>query len=120
MVAKSHETPRASVGLFDALTFGLPREKAAGFETGDRLVLYTDGVLGLRQPDGSELGDAGLRETLRAAMGRPLEESTRSLFADLRAKHEAHPEDDLLIVLVDLHGGAFAPQVQPKTPGSAG
>ncbi len=106
------------VGLFDALTFGRPREKAASFETGDRLVLYTDGVLGLRQPDGSEMGEAGLRQALRGAMERPLEESTRSLFADLQAKHEAHPDDDLLIVLVDLHDGASVAQAQPKTLGS--
>jgi len=107
------------VGLFDALTFSLPQEKAAGFETGDRLVLYTDGVLGLRQPDGSEMGEAGLRETLRAAMERPLEEATARLFAGLRAKHEAHSDDDLLMVLVDLQGGASARRVQPKTPTSA-
>lgn len=105
------------VGLFDALTFGRPREKAASIETGDRLVLYTDGVLGLRQPDGSELGEAALLETLRAAMECSLEESTPSLFVNLRAKHEAHPEDDLLIVLVDLHGGASAPG-RSRTPGT--
>lgn len=102
------------------MTFGLPHEKAAGFETGDRLVLYTDGVLGLRQPDGSELGEGGLRETCRDAMERPLGETTAGLFADLRAKHEGHPEDDLLIVLLDLHGGASGPQAQPKKTGSAG
>jgi sigma-B regulation protein RsbU (phosphoserine phosphatase) len=104
------------VGLFEAKTFGIPRTKAMAFEIGDRLVLYTDGVLGLRQADGSELGEAGLHETMRAAMGRPLEESTRNLFADLSAKHEARPEDDLLVVVLDLHGGASAPQVQPVEP----
>jgi starch phosphorylase len=41
-------------------------------------------------------------------------------YSGMRAKHEAPPEDDLLIVLVDLHGGASAPQAQPKAPGSAG
>jgi sigma-B regulation protein RsbU (phosphoserine phosphatase) len=108
------------VGLFEAEAFGIPRTKAMAFEIGDRFVLYTDGVLGLRQPDGSELGEAGLHQTLRDAMERPLGESTASLFADLKTKHEAHPEDDLLIVLVDLHGGASAPRAQPAKPGSAG
>ena len=55
---------------------------------------------------------------MRAAMERPREESTRNLFADLSAKHEARPEDDLLVVVLDLHGGASAPEVQPVEPGS--
>jgi serine phosphatase RsbU (regulator of sigma subunit) len=97
------------VGLFDPEIFGRPRTKSAAIEAGDRLVLYTDGVLQLRAADGAELGEAGLREAVQSLPERLDEEAPQQLFARLRALHEAHPADDLLLMLIDLHGGAGRP-----------
>ena len=103
------------VGLFEPDFFGRPRAKTASFEMGDKLVLYTDGALGLRRPDGSELGEVGLREAFRGVLEVTTEESVKALFERFKTLHEAHPIDDLLVMIIDLHGGGSG-TAEPAAP----
>ncbi|MFM2070867.1 MAG: hypothetical protein RLZZ623_1130 [Actinomycetota bacterium] len=68
-------------------------------QPGDLLVLYTDGVVEARDPDGSLFGDDRFGELLQQLRGRPAEEVVEGIYAELdRYSHGAPQLDDITIV----------------------
>ncbi|HEX8002816.1 MAG TPA: SpoIIE family protein phosphatase [Mycobacteriales bacterium] len=68
-------------------------------ETGDLLVLYTDGVTESRAPDGEQYGDSRLCAVLTAHAGRSADDVVAALVADL-ALWTDDPGDDVALVVL--------------------
>jgi serine phosphatase RsbU (regulator of sigma subunit) len=77
-------------------------------EPGDRLLLFTDGVVENRTPDGEPFGEARLREAFRreCAADRTASETVRQLARTFLAEHEGKTRDDATWVLVEWRGPA--------------
>jgi len=76
-------------------------------EPGDTVVLYTDGVVEARRPDGGFLGLEGLVEFLEreAAAKQPPPETLRRLQRTLLGAEGTVLNDDATVLLVDWSGG---------------
>jgi sigma-B regulation protein RsbU (phosphoserine phosphatase) len=67
------------------------------FRSGDRLLMYTDGITEARGSDGGEFGEHRLREFLIQSNGTELSSALDRLFQQIKT---GTPEDDLTAVLV--------------------
>lgn len=95
------EPENLPVGLFDSKVFGSVKKNVAPVRPGDRLWLFTDGLLGLEE-NNSELGEAGVLELFQALVSTPTPEAERYLSERIKALQRTHSEDDVLSVLVEL------------------
>ena len=89
-------------------------------QPGDTVVLYTDGVVEARGPDGSEFGVDRLVDLLEreASSERAPEEVLRRLVRAV-LDHQGGPlRDDATLVLLRWTGGASTDEVIPVQPGS--
>jgi serine/threonine protein phosphatase PrpC len=89
-------------------------------QPGDTVVLYTDGVVEARGPDGSEFGVDRLVDLLEreASSERAPEEVLRRLVRAV-LEHQGGPlRDDATLVLLRWTGGTSADEVIPVQPGS--
>lgn len=77
-------------------------------EPGDTVVLYTDGVVEARLPDGGMLGVAGLVDfvTREAAAHRSPPETLRRLQQVLTSPDVVRLDDDATVLLVEWRGGS--------------
>ncbi len=82
------------IGAFDDVRIG---ELDVRLDSGDKLVLYTDGVTDIRQPDGTMLGERGLLSLLGAPDQSP-EALVRDLVARLWA--DRPPDDDVALLVL--------------------
>ena len=94
------------VGMFDAETFGTPPKVTLDVHAGDKLMLFTDGMLELRLEDGREFGQDGLTRVFRELIKASSEEAKRLIMEQLKASQAERLEDDMLLVFVDIKGGA--------------
>jgi sigma-B regulation protein RsbU (phosphoserine phosphatase) len=70
-------------------------------ESGDLLVLYTDGLVDLRNSQDEFFGEERIRRAVTGQRDRPLSEIASSLLAEGMAFSNAPcPEDDLTLFLV--------------------
>lgn len=70
---------------------------------GDRMFLYTDGLVDGRDPHGEPFGEKRLMEVLEAEADAPLHELKRSVLAALRSHSaDAHLQDDVSLVAVEV------------------
>lgn len=106
--ADSDQSPPRNLplGVLDETAYSRSRTRLA---RGDAILLYTDGVLEARSPDGRQLGEAGLLRLLRD-LGPPRAET---LLADLAAAIDRHaggagPDDDMTLLL--LRPNSFKPR----------
>ena len=78
-------------------------EQCHQFEYGDRLVLYTDGVVEARDKHGSVYSLKRLQQALQSQWGCSAEQTVQHIFAELESFSSEHgPEDDATIVVMDL------------------
>jgi phosphoserine phosphatase RsbU/P len=70
--------------------------------TGDRVVLYTDGVTEVFDSRGEMLGISGLQEIVREASLAPFAEMKRVILDRVTAWREGPPADDASLVLVEV------------------
>jgi serine phosphatase RsbU (regulator of sigma subunit) len=82
------------IGAFDEVTLG---QLELRLEPGDQLVLYTDGVTDVRQPDGTILGERGLLELLATPC-----RSAEALVGGLvdRLWSDRPPDDDVALLVL--------------------
>lgn len=73
-------------------------EKALPLEPGDRLLLYTDGMLEARNAEGAMFGEESLFKALRGTAGATVAEAADKLIGAVQ--HWAKSQDDDLTVLV--------------------
>ena len=98
---------------------GSPLVRTA-LQPGDTVVLYTDGVVEARRPDGDEFGVDRLADLLEreASSERAPEEVLRRLVRAV-LDHQGGPlRDDATLVLLRWTGGPAADEVIPVQPGS--
>ncbi|HEX6475813.1 MAG TPA: PP2C family protein-serine/threonine phosphatase, partial [Acidimicrobiales bacterium] len=82
------------IGALDEVRIG---ELDVRLDPGDQLVLYTDGVTDVRQPDGTILGERGLLDLLGTSDQSP-EALVRDLVAQLWA--DRPPDDDVALLVL--------------------
>lgn len=100
--------PLLPLGLNRSLTQTL--DAAVGSEQlqpGDMLLLYTDGVIEARSPDGEFFGQEQLVDlvTRNLAAGLPAPETMRRVVHALLAHQAGDLDDDATLMLVEWHGG---------------
>ncbi|MSN25361.1 MAG: SpoIIE family protein phosphatase [Geobacter sp.] len=75
------------------------------FEKGDRLLLYTDGILEAANPQGEFYGSERLMQLLKATADADYQEFLERLFASLRDFGAPDPpDDDCSAIVIDFHG----------------
>ena len=95
------------VDLQPDIPFGMPfptdrKEQSLPLEPGDRLVLFSDGIIEA-QPDGGEMfGLDALADLLEGLRDRPPHEATRVVTQVVRDHRAAHLQNDATIVVIDI------------------
>jgi len=95
-----HREPGTLLGVFDKAEFVAAK---ATYEPGDSLVLFTDGMSEVTNPEGEEFGLARLCETLASSCDRPIQEA----FAGLITQAESFAglagfTDDICLLGIEL------------------
>jgi len=104
---------RARDGRLEALSsWGFPlgvrrrdpfREHAVGFDPGDRLILYSDGLIEALDDDGNPFGFDRFEQVLRACGPKSAEEIKKTLLQSIRKfTRNRPPEDDQTLVVVSF------------------
>jgi serine phosphatase RsbU (regulator of sigma subunit) len=92
----------ALLGLFEGDLLQLS-EEWIGLAAGDRLVLYTDGVVDSLSPAGEAFGEARLKAFLAAHGDQPPRELGDAVFAELTAfQGGAEQFDDMAVLVVEV------------------
>jgi serine phosphatase RsbU (regulator of sigma subunit)/CHASE3 domain sensor protein len=93
------EGPRNRVlGWFDAPGFA---ETECSMRPGDRLVLFTDGFVEAKSPEGELFGEERLEESLLRYAPLPLDQVGEELVADVERFSAGKLDDDLTMLLVE-------------------
>jgi sigma-B regulation protein RsbU (phosphoserine phosphatase) len=78
-------------------------ERLIRMRAGDRLYLYSDGVVEAMDPAGKQFGNIRLLETICRTRSEPLRESVVSLAGAITQWHESErPQDDVSILAVEV------------------
>jgi sigma-B regulation protein RsbU (phosphoserine phosphatase) len=95
------------IGAGGALPY---KQRQLRLAPGDKVLLYTDGVLENRGPSGEPFGRERFDRTLRRAAGLPVEELVPALHAEVRAYlGAARPDDDISILGIEYTGVGVEP-----------
>ena len=86
--------------MLAAFDFASYSDATHHLEPGDRLLLYTDGVVDASNPSGDFFGHDGLRESLRETAGLSASAAADSIIASVR-KWSAKQDDDLTVLVCD-------------------
>jgi phosphoserine phosphatase RsbU/P len=99
----------AENGLLLAAVDGIEySERALPILPGDRIVLYTDGIVEARNQDGKLFGDDALISAIRTSASMAPREAAQEVVRSVQAWARAQ-EDDLTILVCDYAGGQLAP-----------
>lgn len=94
----------AFLGVLEAADLSLT-EEVIDLRPGDRLVLYSDGLIDTFAPDGRRYGQRRLREILGAHGSLPATELRDAVFAELaRYRESAEQYDDMTMLVVEVQG----------------
>jgi sigma-B regulation protein RsbU (phosphoserine phosphatase) len=77
--------------------------KTVAYQAGDRLVLYTDGLVERTDPAGTEYGTRRLQRALRARAALGAAEMLDAILDDVSAYAAGRPaDDDVTLVVAEL------------------
>ncbi len=97
---KLHGSP---VGLFEDGKFSL---KILDVHKGDRIILYTDGLIEFRDLEKNIYGEENLIKSIRRFQDLPAEEFTDKIIASVREwsgfESTGHQDDDLTLIVIDI------------------
>lgn len=88
--------------LFGPEEFTTPQKTSVEIHPGDKLLLFTHGVLDLEIERGTALGEAGLIRLFHYLVEDPTDETKRKIFRGIRASQKTSLSDDLLFILLDI------------------
>lgn len=93
--------------LEGGLPFGVPLENALRaerfpLEPGDRLTMFSDGIIDASPDDGEEFGLESLKSMLAEMRPAPPREAARRIIRAVRSHRAADLDDDATIVIVDI------------------
>ena len=78
-------------------------ESSTKLEPGDRLILYTDGIVEHKNPEGEEFGDDRFAKIIKAHKDKPIEELVENVFSELMKFIDTAPiRDDISIMVAEL------------------
>jgi serine phosphatase RsbU (regulator of sigma subunit) len=89
------------LGLFEDVHLS---DAVVRLRPGDAVILYTDGVIEARRPDGSLFGQDRLVELVRRQTGTSAETMARRIESAVLADHPDRPTDDVAIVVLRVNG----------------
>ena len=89
------------IGVFDDVLSDDP-QKSMPLETGDRLLLYTDGIIETADATGRELGAAGLARIGVEMMGTDLFEMADQIIARVDERRHGPVKDDKTLIVAEI------------------
>ena len=117
-----HATGTSSVLESEGYPIGVAeedyRERSVRLEPGDRLFLYSDGVLEALNATGEQFGSSRLERSIDSSRSRPIRESVQSILTHVeRWQGTMSFGDDLSVLAVERH---LVPVVEPAVdPGAS-
>ena len=105
VLVPSQTTP---VGIFETLPKPCGTTTST-FESGDRVVVYTDGLIDARPPGGEPLGVDRLRAVLEEHAGQKAGKLNATMFEAARRYAGGRLDDDALVMTADLRRAASPP-----------
>ena len=76
-------------------------------QRGDRVILYTDGLVESRNPAGGYIGQAGFHEVLKKHRNEPIQSMVDAVYEQVKEiRQQAAPDDDISLLAVEYGGGA--------------
>jgi len=92
-------------GSIVGLGLGMYDEGEVRLQRGDRIFLYTDGIVEHRSPTGEYFGEGRLHDVLRSACAEPLSDVGKRLRSALASFGAGAPaEDDISFLACEYHG----------------
>ncbi len=89
--------------------------KKAQFQKGDRLFLYTDGLVECRNTESSEYGEPRLKKVIQKYARAGLPEMMQAVEDDFFLFANGEPlHDDVMVVVIDLNLGAEKKKELPE------
>ena len=94
---RSLENGGAVLGVFPRWAY---EDSTLHLESGDRLILFTDGITEAGLPDGEEFGEARLIESAKACEGKSTREMKSALVAEVKRFCDSQLRDDATLVVI--------------------
>ena len=92
--------PGRALGVFDDANL---TEQEAGLTSGDALILYTDGVLEARSPDGTFYGEERFIALLHSCVGLDASTIAGRIESAVLNFQEQAPRDDIAVLVLRVH-----------------
>src|SRR5262249_57289049 len=105
----AHPSTGPLLGCFEASDFA---EHELRLRSGDRLFIYSDGILDASNESGERFGRERLWGCLRAGRGEALQRHVRDIARTVTAWSGGRPQDDLSVLAVDIADGG--PRHRPQ------
>jgi serine phosphatase RsbU (regulator of sigma subunit) len=97
-----HRGPSIGFGCEDPIG-----QQSIQLQTGDKIMLYTDGLLESRNTEEDFFGKSRFYDVLKKHRHEPIQTMVDAVYADVnRFRHQAKPDDDISILGVEYCGKA--------------
>jgi len=92
--------PGKPIGMFEDIKY---KQKKIKLVNGDRLLLFTDGLLEIKNKDGAILGMKGFMKIIDSHLNKRLNNFIEEILSDLNTfQGNMQKEDDILLVVFEV------------------